>query len=58
MLSTTESSPPYQPNLKQSCKMSRIWRIYPYKKLEGLGKKSGEINSFAKSSIFWVNLSN
>ena len=51
MLSTTESSPPYQPNLKQSCKMSQIWRMYPYKKLEGWGKKSGGPFSFAKSSI-------
>ena len=34
--------------LKQSWKMSRIWRIYPCKKMEGLGNR---IYSFAKSSI-------
>ena len=28
----------------QSCKMSRIWRIYPCKKMEGWGKKPGRIN--------------
>ena len=37
--------------INQSCKMSWIWRIYPCKKLEGWGKKSGRILSFAKSSI-------
>ena len=35
-----------------SDEMSRIWQIYPCtKKLEDWGKKSGRINSFAKSSI-------
>ena len=42
----------------QSCEKSRIWRKYPCKKLEGWGKKSRRIHSFAKSSIFCVNLSN
>ena len=37
--------------LVQGCEMSRIWRIYPCKKLEGWGKKSEMIDSFVKSSI-------
>ena len=35
----------------QSCEMSRIWRIYPCKILEGWGKKSEGICSFAKSNM-------
>ena len=37
--------------LGQSCKMSQIWQIYPCKKLEVWGKKSGRTQNFAKSSI-------
>ena len=35
--------------------MSQIWLIYPCKKMEGWGKKSGRIHSPAKSSIVCVN---
>ena len=38
-------------------KMSRIWQIYPCKKLEGWGKKSRRKHSF-KKVLFWVNFSN
>ena len=45
--------------LKQSCKMSRIWRIYPCKKNWKVGVKSlGEYKVLKNQVLFWVNLSN
>ena len=42
------SNPVFLASWNQSCEMS--W-IYPCKNLEGWGKKSGRVHSFAKSSI-------